>query len=140
MRRRAWPVDLAAVLLVGWAGLLAYVSFPTLFSDDPVWDGGVSLLGAGLAVAHAAAAIGLVARAGWGRRLGLVIGGIGLFGTGAVLVTHALSLASAPGDAFIGSAPAIMAIPAGMLATYVIVFVILWRARDAFNPPPGTLG
>jgi hypothetical protein len=86
--------DVAALLLLAWAGLLAYVSVPTLLSDDPLWGGGVSVLGAALAAGHVVAAIGVLRRLGWSRRLGLIIGLIGLFGSLAVLVTLAASLTS----------------------------------------------
>jgi hypothetical protein len=125
--------DVAALLLLGWAGLLAYVSLPVLLSDDPLWDGGVSVLGALLAVAHLAAALGVVRRAAWGRRLGLVLGGIGLFGSAAVLITLIPGLERA--EAVTGRMPIlVLAIPAGMVVAYGLIVFALYRARDEFGP------
>ena len=133
MPTRSAFTDVAAVLLLGWAGLLAYVSLPALVSDDPLWDGGVSVLGALLAVAHLAAALGVVRRAGWGRRLGLAVAGIGLFGSAAVLITLIPGLERA--EAVIGRLPVlVLAIPAGMVVSYGLIVVALYRARDEFNP------
>jgi hypothetical protein len=130
--RRSLLTDLAAVLLLGWAGLIAYVSLPTVLSDDPLWDGGVSVLGVLLAVGHLAAAVGVERRAGWGRRLGLGMGGIGLFGSAAVLITIIPGLERA--EALIGRLPIlVLAIPAGMVVSYAVVVVALYRARDEFN-------
>ena len=124
--------DIAAVLLLAWAGLLAYVSVPTLLSDDPLWDGGVSVLGAVLAAGHVVAALGVLRRLGWGRRLGLILGAIGLFGSLAVLVTLAASLTSS--DLPDGS-EAVLLIPAGMAVTYGLIVVFLYRARAEFTTP-----
>jgi hypothetical protein len=123
------------VLLLGWAGLLAYVSLPDLLSDDPLWDGGVSVLGAVLAVGHLAAALGVVRRATWGRRLGLALGGIGLFGSGAVLITLIPGLDRA--QELIGRLPIlVLAIPAGMVVSYGLIVLALYRARDEFSWVP----
>jgi hypothetical protein len=125
----------AAVLLLGWAGLIGYVSVPTLLSDEPFWDGGVSLLGAGLAVGHLAAVVGVVRRATWGRRLGLAVGGIGLFGSGAVLITLIPGLGRA--QELIGRLPIlVLAIPAGMVVSYALIVVALYRAGDEFSQVP----
>lgn len=101
--RRSALTDVAAVLLLTWAGLIAYVSLPTVLSDDPLWDGGVSVLG-------------VMRRAGWGRRLGLAMGGIGLFWSAAVLITIIPGLERA--EALMGRLPIlVLAIPAGMFPT-----------------------
>jgi hypothetical protein len=127
--------EVPALLLVGWAGLLAYVSLPVVLSDDPLWDGGVSVLGALLAAGHLAAALGVVRRTAWGRRLGLTVGGIGLFGSAAVLVTLIPGLERA--EALIGRLPIlVLAIPAGMVVSYGLIVVVLYRARDEFSPVP----
>lgn len=132
IQRRSWLTDIAGLGLLGWAVLLGYVSFSTLLSDDPFWDGGVSALGGVLAVLHLAAAIGVARRAGWARSAALWMGAIGLFGSGAVLLTL--------GGGLLGSAPAIggavpvlvLAIPAGMFITCGLIVLILLRARDEF--------
>ena len=132
MTARSALTDVAAVLLVGWAGLLAYVSLPVILSDDPLWDSGVSVLGVLLAVAHLAAALGVVRRAGWGRRLGLAVAGIGLFGSAAVLITLIPGLERA--EAITGRSPIlVVAIPAGMVVSYGLIVVALYRARDEFS-------
>lgn len=130
----AVSTNLAALLLLGWAGLLAYVSLPVLLSDDPLWDGGVSVLGVLLAVAHLAAALGVLRRAGWSRRLGLAVAGLGLFGSAAVLITLIPGLERA--EALIGRLPVlVLAIPAGMVVSYGMIVVALYRARDEFSQP-----
>ena len=129
---RSVLTDVAAVLLLGWAGLLAYVSLPVLLSDDPLWDGGVSVLGAVLAAGHLSAALGVVRRAMWGRRLGLALGGIGLFGSAAVLITLVPGLERA--EALIGRLPIlVLAIPAGMVVAYAVIVIALYRGRDEFG-------
>jgi hypothetical protein len=133
--QRSPLTDLAAALLLAWAFLLAYVSLPVVLSDDPLWDGGVSVLGALLAAGHLAAALGVVRRTAWGRRLGLAVGGIGLFGSAAVLVTLIPGLERA--EALIGRLPIlVLAIPAGMVVSYGLIVVVLYRARDEFSPVP----
>jgi hypothetical protein len=132
--RRAVLPDVAALLLLAWAGLLAYVSVLTLLSDDPLRDGGVSVLGATLAAGHVVAAVGVLRRLFWGRRLGLILGAVGLFGSLAVLVTLAASLTSS--DLPEGS-EAVLLIPAGMALTYGLIVVLLYRARAEF---PGLTG
>jgi hypothetical protein len=131
---RTWHVDLAGVLLIAWAGLIAYVSVPTLLGDEPLWDGGVSLLGALVAAAHLVAAWGVFTRHPWGRRLGLVVGGVGAVGTGIVLLTLAANLGSVAAPAG-PTSPLVLGIPAAMFATYLAVVVILWRARPDFAHP-----
>jgi len=132
---RSALTDIAGLILVGWAVLLAYVSVPTLLSDDPFWDGGISVLGAVLAVGHAAAAFGVVRRAKWGRRLGLGMGGIGLFGSAAVLITLIPGLERA--QELVGRLSIlVLAIPAGMVVSYGVIVLALYRARDEFSRVP----
>ncbi len=132
-RRTVLP-DVAALLLLAWAGLLAYVSVPTLLSDDPLWDGGISVLGAVLAAAHVVAALGIFRRVGWARGLGLALGVIGLFGSVAVLLTLGASLFSSD---LPDEAPLVLIIPAGMAFAYGLIVVTLYRARAAFSAPTG---
>jgi hypothetical protein len=133
IQRRSRLTDLAGLGLLGWAVLLGYVSFPTLLSDDPFWDGGVSAIGGLLAVGHLAAAIGVTRRAGWARTLAMWMGAIGLFGSGAVLLTLGGGLLG-PSASVIGSAipVLVLAIPAGMFITYGLIVLILLRARTEF--------
>jgi hypothetical protein len=133
MRRRSWLTDLAGLALVAWAVLLAYVSVPTLAGPDPFWDGGIYALGALLAVLHLAAAFGVMRREDWGRRLALAVGGIGLFGSGMVLITLAASVLGrhVPGAAGFVGLP--LAVPAGMVAVYALIVAILVRARSEFS-------
>ena len=135
MPRRSPLTDVAAALLLAWAVLLAYVSVPTLLSDEPLWDGGISALGALLVAGHVAAAFGIVRRARWGRRLGLALGGIGLSGSAAVLITLIPGLDRA--QELVGRLPVlVLAIPAGMVAVYAFIVFVLYRARDEFAQPP----
>lgn len=131
MARRSPLTVIAGLLLLVWAGLLAYVSVPTLLSDDPFWDGGISVLGAFLAGAHLAAGLGVLARARWGRQLGLVLGWIGLFGTMAVVVTLAANMVS---TGLPQETPLVLAIPAGMAMLYAVIVFALWRAKAEFTP------
>ena len=125
--------DLAGVGLLGWAVLLGYVSIPVMLSRGLLWDGGISLLGAALAAAHLVAAIGVTRRAAWARRLGVWMSGIGLFGSGVVLVTIAPAALSDDAAASLGSMPLqVLAIPAGMVLVYGLILLILVRARDEF--------
>jgi hypothetical protein len=125
--------DLAGLGLLGWAVLLGYVSVPWILSRGPLWDDGISLLGAGLAAGHLVAALGVTRRAGWGRRLGLWMAGIGLFGSGAVLLTLAPGVLGGNSAAILGSSPLLLlAVPAGMVLVYGLILVILVRARDEF--------
>jgi hypothetical protein len=64
MGRRSAVTDLAGLALLGWAMLLGYVSVPLMLSRGLLWDDGISLLGALLAAAHLAAALGVMRRAG----------------------------------------------------------------------------
>lgn len=131
MARRSPLTVVAGLLLLVWAGLLAYVSLPTLLSDDPLWDGGISVLGAFLAVAHLAAGVGVLARTPGARRLGLLLGGIGLFGTVAVVLTLAANMMS---SGLPPETPLVLAIPAGMAVAYGIIVLALWRAKAEFTP------
>jgi hypothetical protein len=125
--------DLAGLGLLAWAVLLGYVSVPWMLSRGLLWDGGISLIGAVLAAAHLAAALAVMRRAGWGRRLGLWMGGVGLFGSGAVLLTLAPGVLSGDAGAVLGSPPLlVLAIPAGMVLVYGLIVAILLRARGEF--------
>jgi hypothetical protein len=131
MRPRAWLVDLAGILLLAWAGLLGYVSLLTGWSfEDPV-EGFVIVVGVVFAGSHLVAALGVFRRAPWARRLGLIVGGVGLVGTVLVVVTLVPGLDPARDvTGAWGIAP--LAIPAAMAATYAVIVVALWRARGAF--------
>jgi hypothetical protein len=125
--------DLAGLGLLGWAVLLGYVSIPVMLSRGLLWDDGISLLGAALASAHLVAAIGVTRRAGWARRLGLWMASIGLFGSGAVLLTLAPGVLNGKAAAVLGSAPVlVLAIPTGMVLVYGFIVATLLRARDEF--------
>jgi len=131
--RRSPLTDLAGLGLLGWAVLLGYVSVPPMLSHGLLWDDGISLLGAGLAVANLLAALGVTRRAGWGRRLGLWVAGIGLFGSGAVLLTLAPGVLSGDAGVVLGGPPLLLlAIPAGMVLAYGLIFAVLLRARGEF--------
>jgi len=133
-RRRQSPLtDLAGLGLLGWAVLLGYVSVPTLLSDDPFWDGGISVLGALLAAGHLAAAFGVTRRAVWGLRLALTMGAVGLFGSGIVLLTLAASVLERGTDGVGGSPGLVLAVPAGMVLVYGLIVMILLRARNEFS-------
>ena len=125
--------DLASLGLLAWAVLLGYVSVPWMLSRGLLWDDGISLLGAALAALHLVAALGVMRRAGWARRLGLWMGGIGLFGSGAVLLTLAPGVLSGDAGAVLQSPPIlVLAVPAGMLFVYGLIFILLLRARGEF--------
>ena len=125
--------DLAGLGLLGWAVLLGYVSIPWMVSRGLLWDDGISLLGGILAAAHLVAAIGVTRRAAWGRRLGLWMAGIGLFGSGAVLLTLAPGVLSGDAGGVLGSPPlVVLAVPAGMVLVYGLIVVLLLRARGEF--------
>ena len=131
--RRSLLLDGAGLGLLGWAVLLGYVSVPWLLSRGLLWDDGISLLGALLAAGNLGAALGVTRRAGWGRRLGLWMAGIGLFGSGAVLLTLAPGVLSGDATASFRSTPVqLLAVPAGILLVYGLILVILLRARDEF--------
>jgi len=125
--------DLAGLGLLAWAVLLGYVSVPWILSRGLLWDDGISLLGAVLAAAHLVAALGVTRRAGWARRLGLWMAGVGLFGSGVVLLTRGggrMGPAAPP----IGASPAVvLAIPAGMVVVYALIFILLLRAKGEFS-------
>jgi hypothetical protein len=113
--------------------LLGYVSVPWILSRGLLWDDGVSLLGAVLAGAHLVAALGVTRRLGWARRLGLWMAGVGLFGSGVVLLTLGGGLMG-PAAAPIGASPAVvLAIPAGMVVVYGLIFILLLRAKGEFS-------
>jgi hypothetical protein len=131
--RRSPLTDLAGLGLLAWAVLLGYVSVPWILSRGLLWDGGISLLGGFLAALHLVAAIGVTRRAGWARRLGLWMAGIGLFGSGVVLLTLAPGVLSGDADAVLSSPPLlVLAVPAGMVLVYGLILLILLRARDEF--------
>jgi hypothetical protein len=125
--------DVAALLLLLWAGLLAYGSLPTLLGDDPLWDDGVSVLGAVLAAAHLVAALGVLRRARWGRGLGLGVAIVGLIGSAAVLLGFAVGMNLARPELLPGIYAVSLLIPLGMLATYLVIAVSLIRARSEFS-------
>jgi hypothetical protein len=136
MRQRASHVDLAGLLLLGWAGLLGYVSLLTGWSfEDPV-EGVLLVVGVVFAASQLVAALGVFRRAAWARLLGLIVGGIGLVGTGLVLLTLAANLGAAP-DLGAPMSPLVLGIPAAMIAAYVVIEVILYRSRDAFDAASG---
>jgi hypothetical protein len=113
--------------------LLGYVSVPWMLSRGLLWDDGISLVGALLAAGNLVAALGVMRRAGWGRRLGLWMASVGLFGSGAVLVTLAPGVVSGKAATILGSTPwQLLAVPAGMVLVYGLILVILVRARDEF--------
>jgi hypothetical protein len=125
--------DLAGLGLLGWAILLGYVSVPFMLSRGILWDGGVSLIGAILAAGNLAAALGVMRRAALGRRLGLWMAGVGLFGSGAVLLTLAPGVLSGDAGTILGTSPLLLlAVPAGMVLVYGLIFAILLRARGEF--------
>ena len=72
-------------------------------------------------------------RAGFIRNapVGLLVGGVGVFGTGLVLVTLASNLGSVPD--YVPVTPLVLGIPAAMFAAYLLPFVILWRSPAEFG-------
>jgi apolipoprotein N-acyltransferase len=78
------------------------------------------------------AAVGIVRRRAWGRRLGLWIGGLAMFGTALVLVTWTVNALATIGPS--AEALAAILIPAGMFASYAVVVGLLWPARPEFTP------
>jgi hypothetical protein len=133
MQRRSWLTDLAGLGLLAWAVLLGYVSVPWILSRGLLWDGGISLLGAVLAAAHLVAALGVTRRAPWARRLGLWMAGVGLFGSGVVLLTLGGSVFGPAAPATGASPLLVLAIPAGMVAVYALILILLLRARSEFT-------
>ena len=132
--RRSLLTDLAGLGLLGWAVLLGYVSVPLILSRGVLWDDGISLLGALLAAAHLVAALGVTRHAGWARRLGLWMGGLGLFGSGAVLLTLLPGMLTGDPGAVVASPPLLLlAVPAGMVIVYALIFIILLRAGREFS-------
>jgi hypothetical protein len=133
MPRRAWLVDLAGILMLGWAGLLGYISLATGWSfDDPV-EAFLIVVGVVFATSHLIAAFGVIRRAAWARRLGLIVGGIGLVGTTTVVVILIPGLDQVR-DLTGGWTIAPLAIPVAMAATYLVIVVVLWRGGGAFPP------
>ena len=130
MPRRSLLTDLAGVLLLGWAGLLAFVSLTGWSLDDPV-EAFLIVVGLVLAASHLIAALGVFGRRSWARRLGLIVGGIGLVGTLVVVITLVPGLdrvRDVTGSWTIGP----LAIPVAMAATYALIVWLLWRASGAF--------
>jgi hypothetical protein len=61
------------------------------------------------------------------------MGGIGLFGSGAVLLTLAPGILGGDAGAVLGSSPLlVLAVPAGMVPVYGLIVVILLRAWNEF--------
>ena len=116
-----------ALLIVG--GALMWMSW-TGSSMEP----GMAILGFVLAGLHLAAAVGTALRRRWGRLLGLVVGWIGVLGSGAVLFTLVAALGAAglplPRG---GSWLSALLIPGGMVAAYLVIVVVLLRNRGAFD-------
>lgn len=133
MIRRSFLPDVAALILLGWVGLILFVEIPTLLGDDPFANPPRSVTSAILAAAHVAAAVGIVRRVAWGRRLGLWIGGLAMFGTAFVLVTSILSALAYLGPT--AEALSAILIPLAMFTSYAVVVGLLWRARAEFPAP-----
>ena len=133
MERRSPLTDVAGLGLLAWGILLGYISVPTLLSHGPTWDGGISVIGAVLAAGHLAAAIGVTRRAAWGRRLGLAMGALGLFGSASVLITLTVSVISSGSQGIRGFLGLPLAIPAAMVAAYALILVFLLRAGPEFR-------
>jgi hypothetical protein len=134
MPRRSLLTDLAGVLLLGWAGLLAFVSLTGWSLGDPM-EAFLIVVGVVLAGGHLVAALGVFVRASWARRMGLIVGGIGLVGTSVVVITLVPGLdrvRDVTGSWTIGP----LAIPVAMAATYAVIVGLLWRAHSEF-PTPG---
>ena len=119
--------------LLAWAVLLGYVSIPWIVSRGLLWDGGISLLGSGPG--------GCPPR---GRARGDPSGTVGS-PAGAVdgrgrAVRERRGAAHAGGSVFGPAAPAagaspllVLAIPAGMVALYALILIILLRAGGEFT-------
>jgi hypothetical protein len=131
--RRSLLTDVAGLLLLCWAGLLGFVSLTGWSLDDPT-EAFLLVVGTVFAASHLAAAFGVFRRAGWGRRLGLVVGGIGLVGTSVVAVTLLPGLDRAR-DVTGSWTIAPLAIPVAMTASYVAIVGLLWRGRGEFPTP-----
>ncbi len=129
MEARALPLNLVtALLIVG--GVLLLMAWA-----GPGPDVGMMLLGLLLAVLHGVAALGTALRRRWGRLVGLLVGWIGLLGSGAVLVALAAGLPSivaSPGPLG-GSWLLVLLIPAAMVAAYLVIVVVLIRSRGEFE-------
>jgi hypothetical protein len=131
-RSGGWALDAAGLLLLGWGVLIAWVSSPPLLRGELLDDGGVSLIGAVLALLHVVAVVGIARRSGWSRGLGIGLAGVGLFGSISVLGLFAGG-AGTMLDVDPGAGLVLLAIPAGMAASYLVVLVALLRGRDAFG-------
>jgi hypothetical protein len=132
--QRSLLPDLAGVLLLGWAGLLAFVSLTGWSLDDPI-EAFLIVVGLVLATSHLVAALGVFGRASWARRLGLIVGGIGLVGTSVVAITLVPGLDRVR-DVTGSWTVAPLAIPMAMAASYAVIVGLLWRAEAEF-PKPG---
>jgi hypothetical protein len=133
-RPRLAVPDLAGLVLFAWSLLLAYVSVPSLLAgQDLLADGGISVLGAVMAVLHLAAAVGITQRHRWARTLGIILAIIGVGGSLAVLIPMIGAIESVRAiDP--NALPTFLAIPAGMVLTYGLALVVLLRSRLAFAP------
>jgi len=129
VERQALLLNLVtALLIVG--GVLLLMSW-----TGPSMDVGMATLGLVLAALHFAAALGTALRRRWGRLVGLVVGWIGLFGTGIVLVTLASALPSVASSQVLEGESwfSILLIPAVMVAAYLAIVVNLLRNGAAFD-------
>ena len=129
MERQALLLNLVTALLVV-GGVLLLMSW-----TGPSMDVGMAMLGFVLAALHFAAALGTALRRRWGRLVGLVVGWIGLFGTGIVLVTLASALPSVASSQVLEGESwfSILLIPAVMVAAYLAIVVNLLRNGAAFD-------
>ena len=131
MPRRDLLTDAAGLLLLGWAGLLGYVSLSGWSLDDPI-EAFLIVVGVVLAGSHLVAGLGVFRRTAWARRLGMIVGGIGLVGTAVVAVTLIPGLGRV--EEVTGSwTVAPLAIPLEMVATYAAIVWLLWRAPGEFS-------
>lgn len=125
-------LDGAGVVLLVWGLLLVWVSLPGVLAGRALDDGAMELLGVLLGALHVAAAMGIALRRGWSRTLGIAVGALGLLGSISVLAAFVAGIGAmlelAP-----GATPALLAIPVGMTATYLLAVVVLVRNADAFG-------
>lgn len=94
------------------------------------------IVGVVVAASHLVAALGVFRRAAWARLLGMVVGGIGLVGTGLVLLTLVANLGAVP-ELGVPVSPLVVGIPGVMFAAYLVIEVILYRSGDSFMAAPG---